>query len=149
MSRDNIYTLMNVTTIVIFENLHIWSIRFKEKKFRVWWSFIETSFVLYWWNYACSKSSINPPAPTGKQWHNSTTKEDKWKEKRKKSLEEEPFSFFLGLSPLFVASFRLASFHNIKMWKCGLLVMLFRLCFSSRFQIYNLHGNEATKASQT
>ena len=64
-----------------------------------------------------SESSFSPPAPTGKQWHIINTKEDKWKEKRKKSVEEEPFSLFLGLPPLFVASFRLASFHNIKMWK--------------------------------
>ena len=32
-------------------------------------------------------------------------------------MEEEPFSLFLDLPPLFVASFRLASFHNVKMWK--------------------------------
>ena len=40
--------------------------------------------------------------------------------KRKKSVEEEPFSLFLDLSPLLVASFRLASFRNVK---CGLLVI--------------------------
>ena len=71
-----------------------------------------------------SESSFNPPAPTGKQWHNSTTKEGKWKEKRKKSVKEEPFSLFPGLSPLFVASFRLASFHNVKMWFVSHLILL-------------------------
>ena len=43
--------------------------------------------------------------------------------KRKKSVEEEPFSLFQDLSPLLVASFRLASFRNIKCGKCGLLVI--------------------------
>ena len=43
--------------------------------------------------------------------------------KRKKSVEEEPFSLFQDLSPLLIASFRLASFRNIKCGKCGLLVI--------------------------
>ena len=112
------------------------------------------------------------PAPTRKQWHNCTTKEDKqcrsvgrgrggpgppnknfpeehspglpktswlwrswwappiiltllrhWQIKRKKSVEEKPFSLFQDLSPLLVASFRLASFRNVKCGKCGFLVI--------------------------
>ena len=41
---------------------------------------------------------FSPPAPTGKQWHNSTTKEDKSKENtKKKSVKEELRSSYVSL----------------------------------------------------
>ena len=75
---------------------------------------------------------FNPPAPTGKQWHNSTTKEDSEKKNKKKSVEEAPFSLFLGLSPPLVASFRFASFCNVKMskmWFAGYFACVYQVAF--------------------